>query len=171
VFKKKIGELGEEWEFKRDYDPVFIYVDTSKTKIFRRIPIKGGAIKSTVRDMNKAKRGFKINYVTKNSFEWLGWESKDLQGQNVNAIIPQPFKGFHENYMEVKNINGSILMHKSVRPIVCELKDGSLYPVEIGIRLAMSLDHGFQFIGVLNFLQASKNSSSEDIVLSLDKKG
>jgi hypothetical protein len=24
------GELGEEWEFKRDYDPVLIYVDTEE---------------------------------------------------------------------------------------------------------------------------------------------
>lgn len=116
-------------------------------------------------------RGYKINYVTKNSFEWMGWESKDLTSQNVNVIIPQPFKKFHHQYMNIKNINGSILMHKSVRPIVCELHDKTLYPVEIGIRLAMSLQHGYQFIGVLNFLKSSKDANCEDIVLSLDQDG
>jgi hypothetical protein len=73
--------------------------------------------------------------------------------------------------METKNLNGSILMHKSVRPIVCELSDETLYPVEIGIRIAKSLDHGFQFVGVLNFLKSSKTMNSEDIVLSLDNRG
>lgn len=176
VFKKKIGELGEEWEFKRDYDPVLLYVDIKKTNIYKRkdseleIPSTPTTNPKSMRDKGY-KRGFKINYVTKNSLDWLYWDSKDLIDQDVNVIIPQPFKGFHHQYMETNNINGSILMHKSVRPIVCELHDGTLYPVEIGIRIAYSLQHGFQFVGVLNFRKSSKSISSEDLVLSLDSKG
>jgi hypothetical protein len=36
IFKKKVGELGEEWEFRRDYDPVFMYVDTEQSLISKR---------------------------------------------------------------------------------------------------------------------------------------
>jgi hypothetical protein len=100
--------------------------------------------------------GFKINYITKNSLEWLEWESKDLINCDVSEIIPLTFKKLHKSYMNQKNINGSVLMHKSVRPVVCELKNKTLRPVEIGIRLGFSLEHGFQFVGVLNFMLASK---------------
>jgi PAS domain S-box-containing protein len=176
IFKTKVGSLGEEWEFKRDYDPVFLYVDTEKT----------AEVKQNTTEKNKGKKGFntqkesardeypscfKINYVTKNCIQWLGWESRDLINKNITTIIPQPFKNFHDQYMDTSNLNGSILMHKSVRPIVCEQKDGSLYPVEIGIRLGMSIDHGFQFIAVMNFIISNKIAFSDDLVLSIDDKG
>ena len=91
--------------------------------------------------------------------------------RNVNEIIPQPFKRFHHKYMRAGNLNGSVLMHKSVRPIVCEIKCGSLFPIEIGVRLAKSLEHGFQYIGVLNFHKSSKDQTEEDIILSLNQEG
>lgn len=47
-------------------------------------------------DQNK---GFKINYITKNSLEWLGWESKDLISKDVAEIIPRTFKKLHRSYM------------------------------------------------------------------------
>lgn len=29
------GELGEDWEFKRDYDPVLVYVDTEEKNLLK----------------------------------------------------------------------------------------------------------------------------------------
>jgi hypothetical protein len=78
IFKEKIGELGEEWEFKRDFDPVLLYVDTVKSIIYKLNNKKKEGM-NTNRD-NKGANGFKINYATKNSIEWLGWESRNLHG-------------------------------------------------------------------------------------------
>ena len=64
--------------FQKDYEAVYIKIDTMMSEITKKLT----ELEQTQTDRsrfknnkNRENKGFKINYVTKNSRKWLGWDS------------------------------------------------------------------------------------------------
>ena len=151
-----IIQLQEE-EFNRQYEPVYIYTDVTKSYLQESI--------------DSLPQGYKINYVTKNCEKWLGWEQRELISQSVNKLIPLPFKSYHDEYMSSKRLNGSVLMAKSVRQIFCETKNSGIEPVYFGLRLSYSIDQGIQFIAMIYFEKIKKQYRRQKLMISIDHDG
>ena len=59
-------------------------------------------------------------------------------------------------------------MHRQVRYIICENKEGYLLPIYLGVRLAWSIEKGLTYMAALYF---EKNADKQPIIMNLDQNG
>lgn len=68
------------------------------------------------------------------SFEGVfGWKSKDVVGQNISVIMPEPYRSQHDGYLErYRKTHTSKLLGKP-RELEAQRKDGTIFPCEVSI--------------------------------------
>lgn len=63
----------------------------------------------------------------------FGYEPGELVGQNVKAIMPEPYRGEHDGYLRRYRKTGERRIIGSVRDAFGRRKDGTILPVRIGV--------------------------------------
>ncbi|WP_298365097.1 PAS domain S-box protein [uncultured Bradyrhizobium sp.] len=63
----------------------------------------------------------------------FGWNADQVVGQNVSSLMPQPYRGEHDRYLERYLTTGERRIIGIGRIVVGERSDGSTFPMELAV--------------------------------------
>lgn len=89
----------------------------------------------------------------------FGYELSEIIGQKVNLLMPEPHKTKHEEYIRNHMDTGIKKIIGLGREVLGQRKDGSMFPIRLGVSRFMSKDQLF-FTGVIHDLSAQKEAES-----------
>lgn len=86
----------------------------------------------------------------------FGYSSSEIVGQNVNILMPEPYRKEHSNYINDYLLTGKAkLVGKSPREFLGQRKDGTVFPLEIAIR-EIQQDYRRVFVGIIHDITKRK---------------
>lgn len=80
--------------------------------------------------------------------EHLGYNEKDLLGENIKKIMPAPYRDKHDQYLEHYHQTGDVNVIGNQREVVALTKSGDEVPVELSVT-EMNINGDVFFTGVL----------------------
>ncbi len=87
----------------------------------------------------------------------FGYKSKEVLGKNVRMLMPEPYTTEHDSYLENYLKTGKAKVIGIGREVVGLRKDGSTFPMELGISATVN-DKGYQFTGITKDISRLKQS-------------
>jgi PAS domain S-box-containing protein len=98
-----------------------------------------------------------VNHAVERIF---GWQPVEVTGKNINMLMPEPYHSEHDGYL-AKYVNGNPAQIIGLeREIVALRKDGSQFPIALGVSEVM-LDNQRMFIGVVRDISERKQVEQE----------
>ena len=98
-----------------------------------------------------------VNHAVERIF---GWQPAEIYGKNINMLMPEPYHGEHDGYL-AKYVNGGAAQIIGLeREVVALRKDGSQFPIALGVSEVM-LDNQRMFIGVVRDISERKQVEQE----------
>jgi two-component system sensor kinase FixL len=82
----------------------------------------------------------------------FGWTAAEAIGQNVNMLMPQPYREAHDGYLDHYLTTGEKRIIGIGRIVVGERKDGSTFPMELAVGEVPSRGAGRFFTGFVRDL-------------------
>ena len=73
----------------------------------------------------------------------FGWTADEVLGQNVKMLMPEPYRGQHDGYLDRYLTTGERRIIGVGRVVVGERKDGSTFPMELAVGEMISGDQRF----------------------------
>lgn len=98
-----------------------------------------------------------VNQTTIDSF---GYEEDELIGQNVSMLMPPPYRGQHDGYLESYMHTGHRRIIGIGREVPCRRKDGTVFPGDLAVS-ELKLKERRLFTGVLRDLSERKAAEQE----------
>ncbi len=87
----------------------------------------------------------------------FGYKESEVLGKNINIFIPKKYKDKHKKYLKNFNNGGHSAIIGVNREIEAKAKDGSIFPIEIGINEVYVGDEQI-FVGVVRDITERKKS-------------
>ncbi len=87
----------------------------------------------------------------------FGWTRDELIGQNVSALMPEPYRGEHDGYMQRYIHGGPPHIIGSRREAVACRRNGEVFPIDLGIS-EVKVEGNRLFIGVLRDITEQKEA-------------
>ena len=85
----------------------------------------------------------------------FGWEAREMIGQNVKILMPEPYHSEHDGYLENYLGGGAPKIIGQSREVVGKHKDGRQFPINLGVT-ELTIDGNRMFIGVLRDISEQK---------------
>ncbi len=85
----------------------------------------------------------------------FGYQPDELLGQNVNVLMPSPYREEHDGYLRNYLETGVAKVIGLGREVIARRKDGSTFPAEIAIN---QVDHKHLFTGIVRDLTERKRN-------------
>jgi len=79
----------------------------------------------------------------------FGWDARDVLGENVDVLMPEPFRSEHDRYLEHYLETGSPRIIGIGRQVVARRRDGSEFPVELSVGEIASFGEVRRFVGLI----------------------
>lgn len=92
--------------------------------------------------------------------EIFGFKAKEVLGQNVNMLMPEPDRSRHDGYLEHYIKTGEKKIIGIGREMDAGRKDGSRVPIRLTVS-ELELDGGRHFLGIIHDLTLDKKRQSE----------
>ena len=109
-----------------------------------------------IESMNKAAAGL------------FGYKVEEVIGQNVNMLMPQPYKREHDSYIENYKSTGVKKIIGIGREVKGQKKDGTVFPLRLAVSEVNFIDGKRIFTGIIHDLTDVK--SAEKQILDLNQK-
>ena len=90
----------------------------------------------------------------------FGWLPEELEGLNVNVLMPEPFHSNHDAYISNYVQGGPPKIVGLEREVVGLRKDGSTFPAELGVS-EIRLDSARMFVGVVRDISDRKRAEQK----------
>jgi PAS domain S-box-containing protein len=90
----------------------------------------------------------------------FGWDMNEMIGQNVSMLMPEPFHTDHDSYIDNYLSGGPSKIIGLVREVSAVRKDGSLFPIELGVT-EVDFDHERLFIGIIRDISERKQAEQK----------
>lgn len=95
----------------------------------------------------------------------FGYESKELVGKRVNALMPQPFSREHDGYIQNYLSSGQARIIGIGREVVGKRKNGTVFPIDLSVS-EVSLKSRRIFTGFLRDISERKMLEDEILAAS-----
>lgn len=93
------------------------------------------------------------------ALELFGYEREELQGQNVNMLMPEPWHSEHDSYLNAYLTTGQAKIIGSKREVQGLRKDGSTFDMELAVSEAMMRGE-IMFVGTVRDITERKQRES-----------
>lgn len=90
----------------------------------------------------------------------FGWSTQEVVGHNVKILMPEPYRAEHDGYLANYMQSGEARIIGKEREVVAQRKDGSSFPVTLGVS-EVTLDNKRMFIGVVRDISERKQVEKE----------
>uniref|UniRef100_A0A7R9VSG4 PAS domain-containing protein n=1 Tax=Chlamydomonas euryale TaxID=1486919 RepID=A0A7R9VSG4_9CHLO len=97
-----------------------------------------------------------IMMVSPGACNMWGYEKKELEGQNVSMLMPQPFNVRHNSYLQRYQDTGEARILDTVKEVVALHKDRTVFPVEICVTKLSGKGADAMFFGLVRHIPISK---------------
>lgn len=79
----------------------------------------------------------------------FGYQSAEMEGQNITLLMPEPYRSEHDNYLGHYVAGGQPrIISQGQRLVQGKRKNGEIFPLELGVN-EMQVDGIRQFVGVI----------------------
>jgi PAS domain S-box-containing protein len=92
-----------------------------------------------------------IDFINPAGAQMFGYEPRELIGQNVSVLMPQPHASEHDGYMEAYLRTGRAKIIGIGRELFAKRRDGSLFPMRLAVS-EMNLTGRRAFTGIVQDL-------------------
>lgn len=89
----------------------------------------------------------------------FGWRAEEALGKNVSILMPQPYRGAHDDYLTRYLETGERRIIGMGRVVVGQRKDGSTFPMELAVGEMHSRGHRF-FTGFVRDLSERQQTET-----------
>ncbi len=96
----------------------------------------------------------------------FGYIAEEVLGENVNVLMPQPYHGEHDRYLDNYRTTGQRRIIGIGREVVGKRKDGSTFPMDLSVGETQK-DGAAVFVGVIHDL--SERKRTEDQLMQAQK--
>lgn len=96
----------------------------------------------------------RANQATSDLF---GYSWADLEGQNVSMLMPQPYRGEHDGYLQHYHQTGEAKVIGIGREVEAQRADGSTFPMALSVSEVISGDQERWFTGIIHDLTAIRS--------------
>jgi PAS domain S-box-containing protein len=101
-----------------------------------------------------------IESVNRAASEMFGYDESELLGRNVSSLMPEPYHGEHDRYLEAYGETQQSKIIGVGREVPCCRKDGSVFPGDLNVS-RVDLDDRTLFTGIMRDLTVQKESEQE----------
>jgi PAS domain S-box-containing protein len=106
-----------------------------------------------------------VNSATEKLF---GFSEAEMLGQNISMLMPEPDKSAHDGYMMNYLRSGTAKIIGIGREVHAQRKDGSIFPISLGVSEVKLQNGGRLFTGVIHDL--SRQKEYEQQIVDLNQK-
>jgi two-component system, cell cycle sensor histidine kinase and response regulator CckA len=89
----------------------------------------------------------------------FGWKAREVIGQNVSILMPQPHRSRHDHYIQSYLRTGRNKIIGIGRETLAQRKDGSTFPIELAVS-EVKLDDRSIFTGIVRDITDRRQSAS-----------
>ena len=101
-----------------------------------------------------------IESVNRATAKMFGYRPDELCGRNVSILMPEPFEGRHDDYIQSYLRTGEAKIIGIGREVPCRRKDGTVFPGDLAVN-EVQLGNRRLFTGVLRDLSERKRAEKE----------
>ena len=96
-----------------------------------------------------------IATVNRSAERIFGWEAREMIGQNVKMLMPEPYHSEHDCYLENYLAGQAPKVIGQSREAIGKHKDGKQFPINLGVT-ELTIDGNRMFIGVVRDISEQK---------------
>jgi len=96
-----------------------------------------------------------VQFLNKSAEKLFGWTKKELTGQNIRVLMPEPFSSEHDAYISNYKRSRIAKFINSARELPIQLKSGQIVPAMIKLT-EQELNGRLYFIGVIQISETKK---------------
>ena len=94
----------------------------------------------------------------------FGYPEEEVSGRNVSMLMPEPYRGQHDGYLERYARTGQRRIIGLGREVAARRKDGTVFPIDLSVgEFRRDRDHssGHGFVGIIRDLTERKTQQRE----------
>lgn len=100
-----------------------------------------------------------VQWYTPSAERIFGWKADEVIGRNVSMLMPEPYRSSHDGYMERFHRTGEARVIGIGREVVGLRKDGSSFPMELGVS-ELKIDGKRLFTGIVRDITARRDAEA-----------
>jgi PAS domain S-box-containing protein len=98
-----------------------------------------------------------VNLAVEKQF---GYNPDELLGQNVKILMPEPYRGEHDGYLQKYLKTGKATIINMMREVTAMRKDGSTFPMELNVSVSV-VKGKKSYMGIIRDISKSKAAEEE----------
>jgi len=119
-----------------------------------RIDVVVNTIVDGIVTINAKGRILRVNHAVEGAF---GYSARELIGQNVRLLMPDPYRSNHDRFLSQYLATGTAKIIGKRRELEAVRKDGSRFPIELAVT-EMAVAGERQFVGVIRDITDRKEN-------------
>ncbi len=90
----------------------------------------------------------------------FGYEAEEVLGKNVNILMPEPYRGEHDDYLRHYQQTGEARIIGIGREVIGRYKDGREFPIDLSVGEA-KLEGQTSFVGIIRDISERKRAEEQ----------
>ncbi len=159
---RRIGKNGHEVWIQGTYNPIldlngkpFKVVKFASDVTDRKNPRIQAVLDTVVDGIITINQRGTISGFNPSAERIFGYQAKEVVGQNINMLMPEPYHSEHDGYLSNFIKTGKAKIIGIGREVTARRKDGTIFPIELGVS-AFTVGNERMFVGSVRDISERK---------------